>query len=130
MNWRLVVLGAAVAAASHVAVIVAAPYVFMRGAMKRVSRDGTSINKLNHGQRVSEQSRRVVRPSPDLDTDFLLYVLNGPLGRQQAIEAAVSDTLIYRFLTQKCGVSEDKAASALLDFRELRQGSRETVYPS
>lgn len=45
-----------------------------------------------------------------------------------AIEAAVSDTLIYKFLTEKVGMSEDKAAVALLDFRELRQGSRETVY--
>ena len=46
-----------------------------------------------------------------------------------AIEAAVSDGLIYAFLTTKVGLSEDKAAAALLDFRELRQGSRETVYP-
>jgi hypothetical protein len=46
-----------------------------------------------------------------------------------AIEAAVSDTLIFRFLTQKVGLSEPQAASALLDFRELRQGSREVVWP-
>lgn len=47
-----------------------------------------------------------------------------------AIEAAVSDTLIYRFLTLKCGVSDEAAGAALLDFRELRQGSREVVYPT
>jgi len=29
------------------------------------------------------------RPTPDLDTEFLLYVLNGPVGRKQAIRAAV-----------------------------------------
>jgi hypothetical protein len=46
-----------------------------------------------------------------------------------AIEAAVSDTLIYAFLTTKVGLSEEKASVALLDFRELRQGSRETVFP-
>ena len=46
-----------------------------------------------------------------------------------AIEAAVSDGLLYAFLTTKVGLSEDKAARALLDFRELRQGSRSTVYP-
>jgi hypothetical protein len=46
-----------------------------------------------------------------------------------AIEAAVSDTLIYKFLTTKVGLSEDASAAALLDFRELRQGSRSTVYP-
>ena len=46
-----------------------------------------------------------------------------------AIEAAVSDTLIYQFLTEKVGLSEEKAGAALLDFRELRQGSKLVVYP-
>ena len=46
-----------------------------------------------------------------------------------AIEAAVSDGLIFAFLTTKVGLSEEKAARALLDFRELRQGSRQTVFP-
>lgn len=45
-----------------------------------------------------------------------------------AIEAAVSDTLIFRFLTTKVGLSEEKAAAALLDFRELRQGTRSAVF--
>lgn len=46
-----------------------------------------------------------------------------------AIEAAISDTLIFQFLTTKIGLPEDTATAALLDFRELRQGSRWTVYP-
>lgn len=46
-----------------------------------------------------------------------------------AIEAAISDTLIFKFLTTKVGLSEAAASAALLDFRELRQGSRSTVYP-
>src|SRR5262245_11848885 len=46
-----------------------------------------------------------------------------------AIEAAVSDTLIFKFLTSKIGLPEAAAARALLDFRELRQGSKGTVYP-
>lgn len=47
----------------------------------------------------------------------------------EAIEAAVSDTLIYKFLTEKVGLSEEKAAMALLDFRELRQGTRGILFP-
>ena len=47
----------------------------------------------------------------------------------EAIEAAVSDSLIYAFMTQRVGMSEDKASTVLLEFRELRQGSRGTVYP-
>jgi hypothetical protein len=46
-----------------------------------------------------------------------------------AIEAAVTDTLIFKFLTVKIGLPEEAAIAALLDFRELRQGSRSTVYP-
>jgi len=46
-----------------------------------------------------------------------------------AIEAAVSDTLIYKFMTERVGLDEMRAAQMLLDFRELRQGSRSTVFP-
>jgi hypothetical protein len=47
-----------------------------------------------------------------------------------AIEAAVSDTLIYAFLTQKVGLDPARAGHALLDFRELRQGTRGVAFPS
>ena len=49
---------------------------------------------------------------------------------QGAIEAAVSDELVYKFLTQKIGLEPERASAALIDFRELRQGSRDIVYPS
>lgn len=48
---------------------------------------------------------------------------------QHAIEAAISDELLYRFLTEKVGMEPEKASYALIDFRELRQGSREIVRP-
>lgn len=48
----------------------------------------------------------------------------------EAIEAAVSDELLCRFLTEKIGLDVDRANAALLDFREMRQGSRDVVYPS
>jgi len=47
-----------------------------------------------------------------------------------AIEAAISDGLLVQFLTEKVGLSEMAAAAALLDFREMRQGSRESVNPN
>jgi hypothetical protein len=46
-----------------------------------------------------------------------------------AIEAAVSDQLLYQFLRDRIGMTEEIAGRALLDFRELRQGSRSTVFP-
>jgi hypothetical protein len=48
---------------------------------------------------------------------------------QGGIEAAVSDQMIYMFLTTKVGLSDAAASAALVDFRELRQGSRDIVRP-
>jgi hypothetical protein len=48
----------------------------------------------------------------------------------QAIEAAITDTLIYQFVTERVGIDQERAAQILLDFRELRQGSKSVVYPS
>jgi len=47
-----------------------------------------------------------------------------------AIEAAVTDQMLFAFLTEKVGLTPDSASAALLDFREMRQGSRDTVYPT
>jgi len=49
---------------------------------------------------------------------------------QRAIEAATSDQMLFHFLVEGVGLSEDQAGRALLDFRELRQGSRGVVHPS
>lgn len=46
----------------------------------------------------------------------------------EAIEAAISDELIYKFFTEKVGFDDQKASAILLDFRELRQGTFETVF--
>jgi hypothetical protein len=49
---------------------------------------------------------------------------------QGAIEAAVSDQLLFAFLTgPNVGLTSEQAGAALLDFRELRQGSRDVVHP-
>jgi hypothetical protein len=49
---------------------------------------------------------------------------------QEAIEACISDEMIYKFFTQKVGFSDEKASMVLMDFRELRQGSFETIDPN
>lgn len=48
----------------------------------------------------------------------------------QAIEAAVSDEIMFKFLTERIGLKPAQASAALLDLREYRQGSPERVYPS
>jgi hypothetical protein len=42
----------------------------------------------------------------------------------EVIEAAITDELLMRFLTERIHLSPDRAGAALLDFRELRQGTR------
>lgn len=48
----------------------------------------------------------------------------------QAIEAAVSDEIMFKFLTERIGLEPAKASAALIDLREFRQGSPDRVYPS
>lgn len=61
----------------------------------------------------------------DLDKARLVHRMLG-----EAIEAAVSDWMIYRFFTEKVGFDQEKASAVLMDFRELRQGSKEIINPS
>lgn len=46
-----------------------------------------------------------------------------------AIEAAMSDQMLVVFLVEKVGLPLQAAVMALRDFREMRQGSTETVFP-
>lgn len=69
-----------VAAVSHIATVLAAPYLLMSAAMKNLSRDGERINAWGHAARITEASRRVVRPSPDLAYSACVYDLSrGPV---------------------------------------------------
>lgn len=45
----------------------------------------------------------------------------------ETIEAAISDELLVKFLTTRIGLPEETAIAALLDFREMRQGSRDVL---
>lgn len=47
-----------------------------------------------------------------------------------AIEAAISDTLIHQFLIERIGMKPEVAGMALIDFREMRQGSKASVFPA
>jgi hypothetical protein len=82
---------------------------------------------LSHQRKVGLVEIVVGREKVQLDLDKAREIA-GMLGG--AIEAAISDQLLYAFLTTKAGLTADQASACLLDFRELRQGSRGTVYPS
>ncbi len=74
--------------------------------------------------RVAEGDR-MIETVMDLDK---AREIHGMLGF--AIEAAVSDQLLFQFLVERVGLPPEAAAVALGEFRELRQGSRGVVYPS
>jgi len=120
---RLVGLALVVAAVAHVAVIVTAPYVLMRGAMDRVSREGTRINVWNHAPRVSEASRRIVRPSPDLAYSSCVYDLsNGPI---RVTAAAWDDYMSVSAFAENSDnffVINDRQAPNGVDFILIRTG--------
>lgn len=120
---RLGILTVVVAAISHVAVIVAAPYVLMRGAMARISRDGTSINAWNHAPRVSETSRRIVRPSPDLAYSSCVYDLSS--GPVRVTAAAWDDYMSVSAFAENSDnffVINDRQAPNGVDFILIRAG--------
>jgi uncharacterized membrane protein len=122
--WRLLLLAAVVAAVSHVAVIVAAPYVLMQAAMARVSRDGKMINQWTHPPRVSETSRRIVRPSPDLAYSACVYDLSG--GPIRVTAAAWDDYMSVSAFADNSDnffVINDRQAPNGVDFVLIRAGA-------
>lgn len=47
-----------------------------------------------------------------------------------AIEAAITDQIVFAFLKKQLDFRDDQAAAALMDLREMRQGTRDVVRPS
>jgi uncharacterized membrane protein len=120
---RLVLIGVAVAAVAHLGVIMVAPYVLMRGAMKRVSRDGASINTWIHAPRVSEESRRVVRPSPDLAYSACVYDLsNGPIRVTAAAWDDYMSVSAFASNSDNFFVINDREAPQGVDLVLIREG--------
>lgn len=82
---KLALLFAAAMAAGHVGLVLTTPHFLMSVAMDRLSDNGTQINRFNYAPRTTQQSRGVVRPSPDLAYSNCVFDLSdGPL----LIEAA------------------------------------------
>ncbi len=69
-----------VAIAAHFAIVTAVPSFFMNTAIDRLSAKGAHLNTWQRAPRVSENSRTIVRPSPDLQYSACPYDLSkGPL---------------------------------------------------
>lgn len=66
--------------AVHLAAVFAYPRIVMSGAIKRLSRDDTATNQWLHAPPMTEKTRVIVRPSPDLAYSSCVYDLSkGPV---------------------------------------------------
>jgi len=84
---KMILAFLAAAAIGHIGLVLFMPHFLMNVAMNRVSQDGKLINQFAFGSRTTQNSRTVVRPSPDLAYATCVYDLSdGPL----LIEAAPS----------------------------------------
>lgn len=82
MNRRvkLGLLFVVAAAVGHVGLVLAVPGTIMGIAIKRASQDGKAVNRFEFGPQTTKDSRRVVRPSPDLAYSTCAYDLSdGPI---------------------------------------------------
>lgn len=87
LRVKLLLTFAAAAIVGHVGLVLVVPHFLMNVAMKRVSQDGQQINQFVFSSRTTQNSRNIVRPSPDLAYSSCVYDLaNGPL----SIEASPS----------------------------------------
>jgi uncharacterized membrane protein len=120
--WRLVALALVVAAVAHIAVIVAAPYVLMRTAMNRITAD-VGANIWRHAPRVSEKSRRIVRPSPDLAYSSCVYDLSaGPIRVTAAAWDDYMSVSVFAENSDNVFVINDRQAPNGVDFVLIRAG--------
>jgi uncharacterized membrane protein len=120
MNRKLKLLGLFVGAGviGHIGLVMAVPHALMSVAMSRMSGDGARINQFVFGDRTTKDSRRVVRPSPDLAYASCVYDLSkGPL----LVSAAPSPNQGYVSLSVFAANTDNIAA---LDTTQYPNGIR------
>lgn len=121
---QLVVLGVVVAIAAHLATVFIAPYPLMDAAMERISRGGTRINEWIHAPRMTEEARRVVRPSPDLAYSACIYDLSqGPLHVTAAAWDDYMSVSVFAANSDNIFVQNDREAPNGVDFVLIRSGA-------
>lgn len=121
---RMIGLALATAVLSHLGTVLAAPYVLMDGAMTRMLRHaGKAPNQWIHPPRVTEKSRRVVRPSPDLAYSVCVYDLaNGPVRVTAAAWDDYMSVSVFAANSDNVFVINDRQAPAGVDLTIVREG--------
>lgn len=119
----VLVTTAVTAVLAHLATVLASPYVLMDAAMKRLSRDGAVLNAWIHAPQVSERSRAVVRPSPDLAYSVCVYDLkDGPVRVRVAAWDDYMSVSMYQSSTDNFFVINDRQSPAGVDLVLVKKG--------
>ncbi len=115
---KLTLLFVAAAVIGHVGLVMATPHLLMNVAMKRISQEGKLVNQFYFGPRTTQQSRGIVRPSPDLAYASCVFDLSdGPL----LVEAAPSPDQGYVSLSVFAANTDN---IAVFDSAQSPQGMR------
>jgi len=115
--WTALVL----AVLTHFAVLLAFPNFVMNTAMARVS--GGHFNVWRQGARVTEASRAIVRPSPDLAYSTCVYDLSGgPIQVHVAPWRAYWSLSLYQDNSDNFFVIDDREAHDGADVIIIKQG--------
>ena len=111
------------AVVGHFAVVLGAPYLFMHKAMGRIETSGAGENRFIFAPRVTESSRDVVRPSPDLVYSVCLYDLShGPIRVKARPSSAYTSLSAFQLNGDNILSLNDRAAPLGMDFVLARTG--------
>lgn len=124
MSWWKYVAGALIVAALvHVAAILAIPYALMNVAMERIGA-AAGVNAWRLGDRVTAESRWVVRPSPDFAYSTCVFDLgNGPIVITAAPWGDYWSLSLYGANSDNFFVIDDREAHAGAEITLVRRGA-------
>ena len=98
----------------HAAVILSVPTSTMKRTIKSMQANGLNANEIHHAARVSPQSRRVVRPAPDLAYSTCIYdVSKTPVRFTSPVSSGYLSLSMFALNTNNSFVRNDLARPAI-----------------
>lgn len=124
MGWGKYVAGALlIAVVTHFAAVHAMPRVLMNAAIERLGAEGFNVWRL--ADRVTENSRRIVRPSPDFAYSACVYDLrDGPVLITAAPWTSYWSLSLYSANSDNYYVIDDREARYGAEVTLVRRGAR------
>ena len=117
------IAGLLLALATHFAIVFGMPRVLMNVAFDRVSAHSAHINEMLRPPRVTEASRAIVRPSPDLEYSTCAYDLShGPVVMRVTAWPQYWSLSLYAANTDNYFVLDDREAHGGAEITLVRAG--------